>query len=292
MSLLQKPKKKKIIKSLRNKFRLVVMNDDTFEVKFSMFLSPLNVYTWGSIIVLVVVFITSILIAFTPVREIIPGYADVQTKQMATYALIRADSLQEKARMELQYAENIRAILQGRDPAAMDSISQTGESISIKDIENKPSKQDSLLRQRIESEDQYNLHFNNDDGATSSISKMFFFTPLKGIVSATFSLKEQHFGVDIIAPENEAIKSTLDGTVTLATWTSETGHIIQVQHENNLISMYKHNSVLFKKVGDKVKAGEAIAIIGESGELSSGPHLHLELWHNGTPVDPQDYIIF
>ena len=151
MSLLQNPKKKKIIKSLRNKFRLVVMNDDTFEVKFSMILSPLNVYTWGSIIVLVLVFITSILIAFTPIREIIPGYADAQTKQMATYALIRADSLQEQARMELQYAENIRAILKGRDLAKMDSFALSGGAISIKDIENTPSKQDSLLRQRKKS---------------------------------------------------------------------------------------------------------------------------------------------
>ncbi|MBL4624891.1 MAG: M23 family metallopeptidase, partial [Flavobacteriales bacterium] len=232
------------------------MNDDTFEVKFSMILSPLNVYTWGGIIVLIVVFVTSILIAFTPIREIIPGYADVQTKQMATYSLMRADSLQEKSRLELQYAENIRAILQGKDLSELDSSNRSGAPISIKDIENIPSKQDSLLRQRIESEDQYNLHFKSEDGAASSISKMFFFTPLKGIISSTFSLKEQHYGVDIIAPENEAIKSTLDGTVTLATWTSETGHIIQVQHNNNLISVYKHNSVLFKKAGDKVKAGE------------------------------------
>ncbi|MBL4652206.1 MAG: M23 family metallopeptidase [Flavobacteriales bacterium] len=292
MSIEQLGKKKKIIRSLRNKFRLVVMNDDTFEVKFSMILSPLNVYTWGGIIVLVVVFITSILIAFTPIREIIPGYADVQTKQMAAYSLMRADSLKEKARLELQYAENIRAILQGKNPDKLDSITPSGEPISIQEIENIPSKQDSLLRQRIESEDQYNLHFKSEDEAASSISKMFFFTPLKGIISSTFSLTEQHYGVDIIAPENEAIKSTLDGTVILATWTSETGHIIQIQHENNLLSIYKHNSVLFKKVGERVRAGEAIAIIGESGELTTGPHLHLELWHNGTPIDPQEYIIF
>lgn len=292
MSETDLPKQKKIIKRLRNKFRLVVMNDDTFEVKFSMILSPLNVFSWVGAVALVVIFVTAILIAFTPIREFIPGYADVRTKEMATYSLIRADSLQERARLELQYAENIRAILQGKAPAGLDTLAIEKKPVLINEIENRPSKQDSLLRRRIESEDQYNLHFKNEERGASSISSMFFFTPLKGIISSPFDIKEQHYGVDVIAPENESIKATLDGTVIIATWTSETGHIIQIQHENNLVSIYKHNSVLFKKEGDKVKAGEVIGIIGESGELSSGPHLHLELWHNGTAIDPQDYIVF
>ena len=137
----------------------------------------------------------------------------------------------------------------------------------------------------------YNLAF-NDQLTAPDISNFFFFTPIKGMVTSSFDLKKGHFGTDITAPKNEVIKSVLDGTVIIASWTSETGHVIQVQHPNNLISVYKHNSVLLKEVGEQINAGEEIAIIGESGELSSGPHLHFELWFNGNPINPEEFIVF
>jgi murein DD-endopeptidase MepM/ murein hydrolase activator NlpD len=136
------------------------------------------------------------------------------------------------------------------------------------------------------------LTANETKTSKESITNFFFFSPLKGLVTNSFDMKEEHYGIDITAQENEAIKATLDGTVIMSAWTSETGYVIQIQHENNLVSVYKHNSALMKKVGQYVKAGEVVAIIGNSGELTSGTHLHFELWYNGNPIDPQEYMVF
>jgi len=154
------------------------------------------------------------------------------------------------------------------------------------------SKEDSALRTEIESQNQYNIGLYNEDKPQNSIKNFYFFTPLKGTISNNYSLKEQHYGIDIVASPNDAIKATLDGIVILAAWTLETGYVIAIQHQSNLISVYKHNSVLLKKEGMFVKAGEPIAYVGNSGELTSGPHLHFELWYNGNPVDPKEYISF
>ena len=160
-----------------------------------------------------------------------------------------------------------------------------------KDISIKPSKEDSLLRKQIESQDQYRLAFTEGGNSKNNTSSFFFFTPLNGLISNSFNAAENHYGVDIVAKENEAIKATLDGTVIIAAWTLETGYIIELQHENNLVSVYKHNSALMKKTGQYVKAGEVIAIVGNTGEQTSGPHLHFELWSAGSPIDPQDFMV-
>jgi murein DD-endopeptidase MepM/ murein hydrolase activator NlpD len=127
---------------------------------------------------------------------------------------------------------------------------------------------------------------------SGSISNFFFFTPIQGIISNGYNPANRHFGIDIVSKMNEAVKSVLDGTVILSAWTLQTGNIIAVQHQSNIISVYKHNSVLLKKEGDNVKAGDPIAIVGESGEMQTGPHLHFELWYNGNPVNPREYISF
>ena len=145
-----------------------------------------------------------------------------------------------------------------------------------------------MLREYVEREDSYSL---TDD--KENISKqIYFFAPLKGTITNEFDPSKEHFGIDVVAPKDEAIKATLDGTVVFAEWTVETGYVIQLQHANNIVSNYKHNSVLLKKVGDEVKAGDVIAIIGNSGELSSGPHLHFELWKEGKPINPKEFINF
>lgn len=289
---MEKEKKVRIYKRLKNKFRLVVMNDDSFEVKFSMILSPLNVFTWGGIILILIVVIVASVIAFTPLREFIPGYADINTRRIAAYTALKTDSMAQAMKLKDQYLNNIKMIMRGESPQNPDSLGQGETTENINQIKYQVSKEDSQLRATIEKEDQYNLTFDNTASNTPDISNFHFFTPLQGLVSSEFDLKTNHFGVDIIAPKNEVIKATLDGTVIIANWTSETGHVIQIQHKNNLISVYKHNSVLLKKVGDNVKAGDGIAIIGESGELSTGPHLHFELWYNGKPINPQEFILF
>jgi murein DD-endopeptidase MepM/ murein hydrolase activator NlpD len=288
----EKKSPKAVYRKLINKYKLVVMNEETYEEKVALRLSPMNIFTWGGSIIIFVITSVTILIAFTPLREYIPGYSDITMRRNATYAALKADSLEEELRTKEIYFENLKAIINGEPLPKYDSGDNIDSSKNYSAISISHSPEDSVLREQIESEEKYNIVVSDRKNVAKGISSYFFFTPLKGLVTSKFSAKDNHFGVDIVAPKNEVVKAALDGVVVLATWTSETGHVIQIQHENNILSVYKHNSVRLKKEGEFVKAGEAIAIIGESGELSSGPHLHFELWYNGKPLNPEDYILF
>jgi len=285
-------KKKKLFKKLKNKYRLVILNDATFEERFSYRLSPLNIFTLILSLSVVLMGTVVVIIVFTPLREYIPGYTDVSLREDLTKMVLKSDSLEHELAQNEIYLSNISAILKGEDPQVMKA--DTNESsVKPKEAANPAvkSKEDSILRDYVEREDSYSLK-NNSSSSENTAAKMYFFAPLKGSVTSLFSPSEEHFGIDIVAPKNEAIKATLEGTVIFADWTVETGYVIQLQHQNDLISVYKHNSVLLKKTGDQVKAGDPIAIIGNTGELSSGPHLHFELWKNGSPVDPMKFINF
>ncbi|MBL0047248.1 MAG: M23 family metallopeptidase [Bacteroidetes bacterium] len=288
----KKKKEQRFFYRIKNKFRLVIMNDETFEEKASFVLSPLNVFVFVGTLALFLIVLVSYIIAFTSLREYIPGYADVNMRKNIKTLALRVDSLDQELQNREMNISNFADILNDKkqnpkiNPTAKDSTKKY-EKLTLSG-----SFEDSMMRAEIESQSKYSLALGEESKAKSGIRNFFFFVPLKGVVTDSYKSGISHYGVDITAPENEAIKATLDGTVILATWTSETGYVIQVQHENNLVSIYKHNSVLLKKVGDKVNAGEAIAIIGNSGELTSGTHLHFELWFNGLPVDPQEYMSF
>jgi len=292
---MEEVKKRRFYERITSIYRLVVMNDDTFEEKISLKLSPLGLFILvGSIVIVLIVGVTS-LIAFTPLREYVPGYADVRIDRQVRLLLLRADSLEKEVETKTVYINNINNVISGREVAEKTTEkAKTDTSKKYNTIVIKASKEDSILRNQIELHDKYNLSLNKGDDKNhkNDINNFFFFSPLKGIITNSFNVNDEHYGIDITAQENEAIKAALDGTVILSTWTSETGYVIQIQHENNLVSVYKHNSALLKKVGQFVKAGEAIAIIGNSGEMTSGPHLHFELWYNGTPIDPQEYMVF
>lgn len=287
--MLNSKKNQKKLQKLKNKYRLVILNDDTFEEKISLRLSQLNVFTIVGLVSLLLIVLVIILIAFTPLREFIPGYANVNIRKEGIRNTFRADSMEISMAQKDLYIDNLRHIIQG-DSIYFDEKTVVDTTVNYQNITNTPIPEDSILRNMIESEERYNL-FSVTEGA-SNISSFIFFSPLKGTVTNRFNLKKQHFGIDIVAPKNETIKATLDGTVIFAGWTSETGYVIQLQHDDNLVSIYKHNSVLHKKEGDYVRAGEVIAIVGNSGELSTGPHLHFELWYNGTPLNPEDYMMF
>ena len=294
-------KKTKLI----HKYILEIRDEDTFEKKLSFRLSRLNVLiVVGSFAMLLIVCV-AVLIAFTPMRQYIPGYSDVNLSRQIMNVALTLDSLERELETKNLYIQNIKNIISPppdslsrlRQGEGVKPSDQTGteETEKYKHIKLERSKEDSLLRVQIESEDRYNLLFGRDDIKSVSVNKIssfLFFTPLKGLITDTFSFADKHYGIDIVAPKNEAVKATLDGTVVLASWTSETGYVIGVQHENSLLSIYKHNSVLLKKVGNYVRAGEVIAIIGDSGELTTGPHLHFELWWNSNPLDPEDYMLF
>jgi murein DD-endopeptidase MepM/ murein hydrolase activator NlpD len=201
-----------------------------------------------------------------------------------------SDSLKTELNNRDRYLQNIKNIIEGQP---IDTIStKVIQSVATQDEMNvERILEDSLLREQVEAEEKFNFFGSTNDNE-QSIEKLVFFVPVKGLVTQSFNLDENHYGVDVVTKENELIKSSLNGVVVFSSWTSETGHVIAVQHENNLLSLYKHNSVLLKEQGERVEAGEAIAIIGNSGKWSSGPHLHFELWHNNKPVDPEKYILF
>ncbi len=282
--------RKKIITRLRNRYRLTVMNDDTFEEKFTLRLTPLGVVILIGSVTIVMTMLVISLLAFTSLREYIPGYADISVRREMIRLAMKSDSLEQTISEQNFFVQNLNNVLSGN---IKNDSAQTrpDKKITPPNLKINPSVKEKALRKIIESQDQYTLSYATETNK-SGISNFFFFTPLKGIVSASFNTKDKHFGVDIVGPENEPIKATLDGTVILAAWSSETGYTITVQHSNNLISVYKHNSVLLKKMGDYVKAGEPVAIIGNSGEQTTGPHLHFELWYNGNAVNPQDYMVF
>lgn len=234
----------------------------------------------------------SALIVFTPLKRYIPGYSDQRTKLNAYQATVKADSLQHALEVRDIYINNLRSVLSGHTP--VDSIALASPlKTPPGTVDLLPSRADSALREEVLHREAYNVA---SESATSSdrggLSGVVFFTPLRGVVTSTFDRRQDHFGIDIVTKADEAVKACLDGTVVLASWTSDAGYVIHVQHALELVSVYKHNAVLLKKQGDKVRAGEAIAIVGNSGELTSGPHLHFELWWRGDPVDPQAYMVF
>ncbi|MDF2437749.1 MAG: peptidase [Bacteroidota bacterium] len=285
----QEKEKRKFIDRIRHRYRLVVMNDDTFEENFSLRLTPLGFFILLASVTIVMTMLVTSIIAFTPIREYIPGYADVSMRRDLIKLKKNSDSLEQAIIEQNAFIENVGNVLKG-GMKADSSRNRPDKTKDYSKLNLNPSGKEEALKKSIEAEDKYSLAYGTEN--KNGISNFFFFTPLKGFISDPFKGKEQHFGIDVVGPENESVKATLDGTVILATWSLETGYTMTVQHTNNIISVYKHNSVLLKKVGDYVKAGEAIAIIGNSGEQTTGPHLHFELWYNGKAMNPQDYMVF
>ncbi|MCK0178794.1 M23 family metallopeptidase [Flavobacteriaceae bacterium S0862] len=285
----KKKKQKKLAKKLLHKYRLVILNEDTFEERFAIKLTRLNVFVIMSLSAIVLIVLTTILIAFTPIREYIPGYSSTKLKKEATNLNFKTDSLQQVITMNEQYLESIKRVLKG-DVATVefnkDSIIKAAEQEAIEYNLN-PSTEDSLLREKVNKEDKYNLF----ESATSKVNFVLF-PPVTGTISEGYNVKEKHYAVDIVVAKGTPVKAAADGVVVLAEWTTQTGYVVIIDHGNGLISAYKHNASLTKEQGDLVKAGEVIAISGDAGELTTGPHLHFELWTDGYPIDPTTFIDF
>ena len=281
-------KKEKLKRKLTDKYRLVVLNENTFEERFSLKLSLLNVFVLSGFFSVLLVVLTVVFIAFTPVREYIPGYSSLELKIEATNLTFEVDSLKTKLAVLINFTEALKPVLTGEiEPETIDSLRLESESMAINDRELDASKTDSLYREEVESKDRFPLI----DEIETQI-KIVFFAPLSGNVTQEFDASDKHFAIDIVAKVNTPVKSVADGTVILAEWTLETGYVLTIQHAKGFISVYKHNGTLLKEQGDFVKSGEVIASVGSTGELTTGPHLHFELWSNGYSVDPKNYIDF
>tara|TARA_R100001369_G_scaffold29172_1_gene52446 strand:- start:136541 stop:137410 length:870 start_codon:yes stop_codon:yes gene_type:complete len=284
-----KDNKKKFTKKLLHKYRLVILNEDTFEERLSFKLTRLNLFVAITSSAILLIALTTFIIAFTGLREYIPGYSSARLKKQATELAYKTDSLQTALMLNNQYYESIRRVLTGDLDVGnlnRDSLINS-EQINTDLIDLSPSKADSLLREEVAMEDKYNVL-----QTAGSDMEFVLFPPVKGPITEGYNFKSKHFAVDVVVAKNAPVKSVADGRVIFAEWSAGTGYVIIVEHNYGLLSVYKHNSSLNKEQGEFVKSGEVIAAAGSTGELSTGPHLHFELWNEGNPVNPTDYIDF
>lgn len=282
-------KRKLIKKKLFTKNRLVILNEDSFEEIFSLKLTLMNVFVVATIGAILIITTTTFIIAFTPLREYIPGYASDELKRNATVLALKSDSLTNAIKKNEAYIASIKKILTGD----VDFAQRNKDSIYATKIENgdveevQISEADKKLRQEVAQEDKYNLF----EKAQSKVSVVLF-PPAKGSITEKFSSNKKHFAVDVALAKNTPIKATLNGTVIFADWTPSTGNVIIIRHNNGFISVYKHAASLTKSQGDVVRTGEAIALAGSTGQESTGVHLHFELWKDGYAIDPTQFIEF
>ncbi len=284
-----KKNKKKAQKKLTNKYRLVIINDDTYEEKLSFKLTRLNVYVFGGLFSMMLILMTILLIAFTPLREYIPGYSSAQLRKKTHLLIDSLQSITERQQALETKMYVLQQILSGKVPAekfhnAMDSALRHMPPVSADSMY--ASHQDSLFRKEVERMKSFSIN----DISDKEVSEMFL-SPVKGVVTAHFDPTKKHYAVDIAVTKDTPVKAIFDGQVLFSEWSAATGYVLMVDH-GNFISVYKHNSSVMKEQGEKVKAGEVIALAGSEGEESSGPHLHFELWINGVPVDPEQYLEF
>lgn len=279
---------KNIKRKLLHKYRLVVLNEATFEERFSFKLNRLNVFVFSTFFAVFLIAITTVLIAFTPLREYIPGYSSTRLKKQALDLSYKTDSLQQALNVNGQYIASIKRVLTGDVKTVdfnKDSILEAAQ-FDVNGVDMVPSREDSLLRELVSQEDKYNPLIDNEE------PNFVLFPPLKGSISQDYDPEIKHYAVDVVAVKDSPVKAAADGTVIFSGWTAETGYVIVLTHANNLVTIYKHNASLNKEQGELVKAGEVIATVGNSGELTTGPHLHFELWSDGYPINPSNLIDF
>lgn len=279
----------KLKKLFQHPYRIVIFNDLNLHIiKQIRFNARTLVLGLTGAVVAIIIGVT-ILIAFTPLREYIPGYPSSKLRQQLIRNALLSDSLEQKISLTDKYIKDLHAMLSGQEKS--DTVTRKANFVRPNLNDLKKLNQDSLFREDLEQE-QFNLHLGSAPSRKTGLAGLLFFPPLKGLVTSKQDVAGGHYGVDVVARANSRVSSALDGTVIFADWSMETGYAIIIQHDQNIVTSYKHNTELLKKQGDKVKAGEVIAIMGNSGKQTTGPHLHFELWVNGSPVNPEDYISF
>lgn len=282
-----KNKRKMFWRNFKFKYKLTITNENTLEEVVGIHVSKLNGVSVLLLTFTVIFLIVSTIIVFTPLRNYLPGYMNSEVREQVVVNALRADSLQDALNRQSLYIMNIQDIFKGQ--VKVDTVHSI-DSLTIARSEElmERTQQEEEFRKQYEEKERYNLTA-TDYNITSGL---IFHRPTRGMMSSSFDANKKHYGVDIAATPNESVLATLDGTVILSTYTAETGYVIQIQHGQNMVSIYKHCGSLLKKEGDVVKAGEAIALVGSTGEKTTGPHLHFELWNKGRALDPSKYIVF
>lgn len=285
----RKELRKKIFQMLKDHYRLIIYNDSTIQTVWSIKLTPIKVVSLGGLGAIMLILLTSVIIAYTPLRENIPGYPSAKVRQQIIVNYMLVDSLENEIKIRDSYFDKIRTVFQGEVPP--DEAQENDSGIKTYDVKFKSFNADSAFKEELEAEKQNSLAA-SPQKKVSRLSSLHLKSPLRGKIINKFNAKSGHLAVDVAGKLNSRIASVLDGTVIFAGWTMDAGNCVYIQHDNNIISVYKHNGEVLKKIGDTVKAGDEIAIMGNTGELTAGPHLHFELWRNGIALDPDNYIDF
>lgn len=284
----RKKRRKAFWRNFKFKYKLTIVNENTLEEVVGIHVSKLNGLSVLITVLTVLFLIAASIIAFTPLRNYLPGYMNSEVRKQIVSNALRVDSLQLLLERQNLYIMNIQDIFSGK--VQIDSV-RTLDSLTVarKDTLMERTCREEEFRRQYEESEKYNL---STIISQPDVSKMILYRPVRGMVSAHFEPEKKHFGTDIAANPNESILAAMDGTVVLSTYTAETGYVIMLQHNQDFISVCKHCGSLLKKQGEHVRGGEAIALVGNSGTLSTGPHLHFELWYKGRPVNPEKYIVF
>ncbi|ERI85573.1 M23 family metallopeptidase [Bacteroides pyogenes] len=284
----RKKRRKAFWRNFKFKYKLTIVNENTLEEVVGLHVSKLNGLSVLITVLTVLFLIAASIIAFTPLRNYLPGYMNSEVRKQIVSNALRVDSLQLLLERQNLYIMNIQDIFSGK--VQIDSV-RTLDSLTAarKDTLMERTRREEEFRRQYEESEKYNL---STIISQPDVSKMILYRPVRGMVSAHFEPEKKHFGTDIAANPNESILAAMDGTVVLSTYTAETGYVIMLQHNQDFISVCKHCGSLLKKQGEHVRGGEAIALVGNSGTLSTGPHLHFELWYKGSPVNPEKYIVF
>lgn len=298
----KKKKRKPLIPWISKNHRLVVVNDSTFIEEKAWRLTPANVWIFGSIIFFSVVLFTLLLVKFTPLGWLVAptqGFAQHGLRKEMDSVFKQLDSLNQEIAGNADYVENIKRLTSQEFEYEKDMkkeegavLTETGQAKTFADVPEKSDETNQLMEVVAIERELGSLVQSIFLEGIDRIDRNSFVPPIKGVISDTFAPARSHYGTDIVAPKGTPIQAVRSGTVILSAWSADTGHMIAIQHDNNLVSWYKHNSARLKNAGDRINAGEAIAIIGNTGEMTNGPHLHFELWYNGQPVNPENYISF
>jgi len=272
----------------KNKFfRFAIINDNSLEEVFNIKFSRARLLWLTAAILLAISAIFVLLLGYTPLRNLIPGKSKTHVQNELIMMIQKADSLEKSLGNYSLYTKNLKKVLS--DSVSLDSVQDLFRAgFTVKEFDFKPSVEDSILRAEVEAEESISLNSNLKEKKLNS----FFIKPVDGLITEGFNKKIGHFGVDVVSKKGAFISSIDDGMVLFSSWTHEFGYVLIIKHQNSFISFYKHNSEVFKSKGDYVKSGETIAIIGNSGKYSTGPHLHFELWKGSSPVNPVNYILF
>ena len=284
---MESSKKNNIKKRESKNYRLVIQEEKTYKEKFKLKLSRTNVFLTGTFISLIIVSITTSIIFFTPVREYIPGYDTTKMRVQAIKNLERLDSLINQLSINENYLEAVSQTINGEDYKNIYTNESQRISVDLSELDMSLRVEDSILRKVVEREDKFNVIESETQTLNLEMSP-----PVRGIIIESFDVSIKHYGIDIVLKEQTPVKAVADGIVLLSEWTIDSGHTVIVYHKDQLTSVYKHNYLSKVKTGDYVKQGQVVALSGNTGELTSGPHLHFELWDSNGPINPEDFIIF